>query len=533
MTAPVEISNSTPSPEATRKRRKEACHLPTRKASWADAHAPSLSLPLRFIATGILSFLAGIVLLAARPDVLASYHYNQYVIAATHIFVLGFGCSIVMGAMYQLTPVAVETRLFSERLARWHFPAHLLGAAGMVWSFWIWNMNLVGVFGALFAAGAALFIYNIVRTIARAPRRSVASAGLAGVLFWLAFTVVAGLVVAASKIWPVHPFDPLAAMHAHAHAGVLGIFILAIVAVSFRLLPMFALSELQSPHRAAWSLGLINAGLLGLFAAILWQSSLKPWCALVIVAGLAVYAVEVRAIVRARQRSKLDWGLKYLLTALGLLAPLSLLGLVLSWPSLPLTALTGQWETVYALVAILGVVGLSILGMLYKILPCLVWYRSYGPWVGRAKVPSLGDMYSTRLQSLTYVLYLSGLAGLGSATVLAHETGVRGSAMILLAALASFALNVGLIFSHWVRPRVGGDNSVKPFLTEFAVRKGLAPSIQSDGGDTPLPTRASRGEEDESSPDSTAMLLARRSVRHLTGRGNQTCEHVPQCASGQ
>jgi hypothetical protein len=438
------------------KRRKAACHLPTRKASWADAHAPSLSLPLRFIATGILSFLAGIGILAGHADVLTSYHYNHYVIAVTHVFVLGFGCSIVMGAMYQLTPVALETRLFSERLARWHFPAHLLGVAGMVWSFWTWNMNLVGVFGAMFAAGAALFICNIARTIARAPRRSVVSAGLAGVLFWLACTVAAGLLLAVSKIWPVHPFDPLAAMHAHAHAGVLGIFILAIVAVSFRLLPMFALSELQSPRRAAWALGLINAGLAGLVAAILWQSSLKPWCGLVIVAGLAVHAVEVRAILRARQRSKLDWGLKYLLTAFGLLGPLSLLGLVLSWPGLPLTALTGQLESVYALIAILGVVGMAILGMLYKILPFLVWYRSYGPWVGRAKVPSLGDLFSTRLQALTYFLYLTGLAGFSAATALAHETCARGSAMILIAALASFAMNVGLIFSHWVRPRCGG-----------------------------------------------------------------------------
>jgi len=53
--------------------------------------------------------LAGVIWIVAQPSVLALYHYNQSVIAVTHLFVLGCCCSIVMGAMYQLVPVALET----------------------------------------------------------------------------------------------------------------------------------------------------------------------------------------------------------------------------------------------------------------------------------------------------------------------------------------------------------------------------------------------------------------------------------------
>ena len=59
--------------------------------------------------------------LIASPPLLATYHYSPAAVAATHLFVLGWICSIVMGAMYQLVPVALETKLYSERLARVQF----------------------------------------------------------------------------------------------------------------------------------------------------------------------------------------------------------------------------------------------------------------------------------------------------------------------------------------------------------------------------------------------------------------------------
>jgi cbb3-type cytochrome oxidase subunit 1 len=104
-----------------------------------------------------------------QPSILASYHYNQNVIALTHLFVLGWICSIVMGAMYQLVPVALETKLYSEGLARWQFAFHLVGFIGMVWMFRAWNMKHVGYFGTLMTIGVGLFVFNIARTCGVCP----------------------------------------------------------------------------------------------------------------------------------------------------------------------------------------------------------------------------------------------------------------------------------------------------------------------------------------------------------------------------
>ncbi len=426
----------------------------SRQTARAAIPALSVSLPLRFILTGLLSLFAGVGLLVARPDLLATYHYNQYVVAVTHLFVLGWICPVIMGALYQLAPVVLETRLYSEKLARRHFLFHLAGFVGMVWMFWVWNLEEVGHFGSVLAIGVGLFVYNLGRTLARLPRWNVVAGAIVSALCWLSATVLAGLFVACAKCWPISPLDPIAQMHAHAHLGGVGIFLLLIVGVSYKLVPMFALSEVQSPRRAWLSVWLLNGGLLGLVVTLALASRWKLFFAVVVLSGLAVYGCELLAIVRARKRRHLDWGLKYFLTAISLLGPLAVLAMILSWPGLPLTPLTGQLENVYGFLALIGVVSFAMLGLLYKVVPFLVWYASYSRQIGRAKVPALADLYSARLQAVGYWTFLAGVLAASLATAWANETAVRWSCALLAASLVLFATNMGRVLAHLVRPKI-------------------------------------------------------------------------------
>lgn len=445
----------------------------TNPGSLSTANAPAITLPLRFIVTGLLAFVTGLVLLLLRPEILTTYHYNQHVIATTHLFVLGWICTVVMGSVYQLVPVALETKLHSERMARWQFVFHTVGFAGMVWMFWKWDMKQVGHFGSVLAVGVVLFVYNIARTLARVPRWNVVAAAVASTLLWLSTTVLAGLAIAAAKCAydpdsnaaagaafapainglkavasVVSKFDPIGAMHAHAHVGVLGVFIVLIVGVSYRLVPMFTLSELQSPRRAMASVILLNVGLVGAFVSVLTRSNTRPLFAGVVAVALALYFIELRAILRARKRRKLDWGVRGFLLGVGLLLPLSLLGLVLSWPSLPLTQLVGQLENAYGFLALLGTVTLAIQGMLYKIVPFIVWYSRYSRQIGRAPVPALSDLYSTRLQTAGLITYCAGLATCTAATVLSHAPFARTGAAVMIAGTVVFLVNIYKIMSH-------------------------------------------------------------------------------------
>jgi hypothetical protein len=393
--------------------------------------------------------------------------------------VLGWVCSVVMGAVYQLVPVALETRLFSERIARWQFAFHVVGFAGMVWMFWTWNMKQVGHFGSVFAVGAGLFIYNVVRTLLRVPRWNVIATAIASSVFWLGVTVLVGLSVAAGKCayefdTPLTQvggmrtvlrglqavgafmgrFDQLGAMHAHAHVGVLGCFVMLIVGVSYRLIPMFGVSHLQSPRRAAWSVWLLNVGLAGAFVSVLLRSPLKLGFGSVIVAGLFLYGLEIRAILLARHRGILDGAVRQFLMSMTLMVPVAALGLVLAWPRLPLTALTGQFETLYAFLAVFGVVSGAIMAMLYKIVPFLVWFGRYSQWIGRQKVPALAEMYSAPLQSAGGLCHGVALALCALGIVLASEWLVRAGAVTLCIALGLFLWNMTLVFRHFLKPHI-------------------------------------------------------------------------------
>jgi cbb3-type cytochrome oxidase subunit 1 len=441
-------------------------------------NAPSVTLPLTFMLTGLVALCVGVGWLVAQSAILATYHYNQWVIALTHLFVLGWICSIVMGAMYQLVPVALETKLYSQKLARWQFAFHLVGFAGMVWMFRAWNMKHVGHFGFLLALGVGLFVYNIARTLRCTPKWNVTATAVTAALFWISLTIVAGLSLATAKCsfesapdsaggftavilnalrlvaGFVAKFDPISTMHAHAHLGGVGCFTMLIVGVSYKLVPMFTLSELQSARRAGASVALLNVGLAGAFVTILLRSPWKLAFALVVVGGLAVYGWELIAILRARQRRALDWGMKSFLTAVGLVLPLSIVAVVLSWPGLPLTAFTGQLENVYGFLGIIGVVTFAIIGMLYKILPFLIWFGRYSRQIGRAQVPSLSQLYSARLQAAGYWLFLAGLAVTCPAILVSSEGGVRCGCALIALSVSTLAVNVGLMLTHLVAPRV-------------------------------------------------------------------------------
>ena len=441
-------------------------------------HAPDVTIPLRFMIVGIVSLLTTVLLLAWHPDVLANYHYNQHVVAITHLFILGFALSVVSGAMYQLVPVALETRLHSERLARWHFPIHFISAAGMVWMFWIWDMKQVGHFGSGLAIGVGFFIWNLVRTLRQVRGWTVVSFGIASTLFWLASVLIAGLAVTAGKCTyemverpDLHPllaapliglratagflsqFEPLAVMHAHAHLGILGVFLLLTIGIGYKLVPMFLISEIQSTRRAWASLWFLNLGLAATFLAILVQSPFKLLAALIVVAGLALYGLELRAIVHARRRQSLDAGLRAFLFSQALLAPASILGLWLARPGVALNETIGRLENAYGFITLFGVVALAILGMLYKILPFLVWFVAYGAHVGRGKTPSLQEMYSTPFQIAGLGLWILGLVIGLVAIGMAHPEIARIAALFLIASLACFLVNAARILSHLVLPR--------------------------------------------------------------------------------
>jgi hypothetical protein len=136
------------------------------------------------------------------------------------------------------------------------------------------------------------------------------------------------------------------------------------------------------------------------------------------------------------------------------LLPLSILAVVLSWPGLPLNPLTGQLENLYGFLGLIGVITFAIIGMLYKIIPFLVWFKSYSRQVGRAQVPALAEMYSTRWQAIGYWSYLAGLAISSGGIVSSSQTLIRWGSLSLGLSLVALLLNVAFMLTHFFKPKL-------------------------------------------------------------------------------
>ena len=135
----------------------------------SSANAPALDLPARFMALGITGLVIS-ALSAPWSLPLLQEHFSTFrLLAFVHLNTLGFVGAMLIGASYQLVPVAIQTPLASVRLGRW--------------SFWCYGLGLV-----VFLVGLAqTWLFGLA-----------AGATLLGI----GFLLYTGIILVTSTIWP-------------------------------------------------------------------------------------------------------------------------------------------------------------------------------------------------------------------------------------------------------------------------------------------------------------------------------------------
>ncbi|WP_126201580.1 hypothetical protein, partial [Thermus scotoductus] len=325
-----------------------------------------LSLPLGFFLLGEAFFLAFALLFALHPEVL-SVPRHPLGLALAHLFLLGLGVGVLLGAMHQLVPVVLETPLYRHELGYLVMFLWGLGVALLALGFAL-RPTLVPLGGGFALVGLLLFGYAMLRTFLLAPRWNRVATALAWVVFYLVLTPFLGLLQALSQRYGF--YDP-ERLTWHLLAGLGGVFLLSILGVGYKLLSMFTLTHGVDERVLGLLLFAANLGFLGLA-----MGERLGYLLLLLSYALALY--DTWRILKNRMKKALDIGVRHYL--LGLL----FLGLaLLALPFNPVWA---------ALWFALGFVGLVVTGMLYKILPFLVWTHRYAPRAGKEKVPLLKEM---------------------------------------------------------------------------------------------------------------------------------------------
>lgn len=396
----------------------------------------------------------GCAMLLVQPELLGLTHLHPWVIALTHAWVLGFFVTVACGAVYQLAPVALGTTLWSEACGWWHFGLVAVGVPGMVYSFWHWDLKLFGFFGSAVAVGVMLFSVNTWITVKRSARRGVVAWSLILAAAWLLLTVLAGLLLAANRLWFFIPIQPTSLLRAHAHLGLVGFFITLLQGVGFQLIPMFTLGEVRDWRLAKTGLWLSQTGLLVLTPSLVWQLAI-PACAAAsaITAGLIISGLGLKHSLATRKKRKLDSGTRSFLRGYIGICAAAIAGTMLALPGRPWDSAPGGFNAMtYAILGIFGGLMPCIAGMMCKVVPFLTWMRACGPRVGRGPTPSASALVHPRIErwglALQNLSAIPLLAGAWTMNALCLRVGV----CLLAAGVALFVVDMLGVLKHlWIQ----------------------------------------------------------------------------------
>lgn len=417
----------------------------------ATRHAPSFRLIQAHFGLGLAGLLLFSLALVARAVAIDGHFFQPTLLGLTHLCVLGWLLPITIGAMHQMIPVVFEVPVRSERLAWAAYALYVPGAVGFVAKLWAFQTGgaLFIVSAALLAASLALYAWNLLATLARAPAVTLTGAFVIAALGYLLVAAGIGFALAWNLYAPYLLVDHLHALRAHAHAAGLGFFGLLIMGVAFRLIEMFLLSYVKD-QRAGWvALVAVNVALAALLTSFVFGRA-RPLVWLGIVAatvGIAAFLQQIRLLWRARTRRRTDTAWRHTWLSFVYLGAALALGALLA------TAPVGaRWEArlqlAYGLFAIPGFIGTIIVGQLYKIAPFLVWLHRFSAYVGLKKVPAASDLLPEAPQRLQWALMHAGLACL-VAGVVGELAPLRvAGAAAFAASSALFARNLLVIYGR-------------------------------------------------------------------------------------
>jgi hypothetical protein len=413
--------------------------LPPRPGS-----GPAPDVPLRYLVLSAAAFVLAAPGVAWLAPELAGHYYHPHVVALTHVVTLGWITFAIMGASYQLVPIVLGRRIWSERLARWQYWLLLLGVSGMVAHFYAATWPGLVLAAGLFAAGVVLHLMNMALTLRGFDRRDFTARlivlGYAG----LALTMVFGLLLGGGHVVNVLPGDFFATLHAHVHLALLGWIMPMVLGVAARVYPMFLLAPAPHgwPERLQfWGLAigvpLVTLGLL------LRVPAAEISGALAVAGAAAGHLARVVWMARRRRRPHLDWGLRLVLTGATFIVPGSLLGL-----ALVLGLISGpRFALAYMDVVLGGWISLTIAGMMLKIVPFLVWYRVYSPRAGKERVPTLPDLSWVRAEGAACVLLTAGFIALAGAMVGGSAEAIRAAGVVLALGALAFGAALGRVLA--------------------------------------------------------------------------------------
>jgi hypothetical protein len=404
-----------------------------------------LAVLLPFLLTGACAAaLFGLLLPWVAPEAVQAPDF-PHVLALVHLATLGWLTMTIMGASLQLVPVMTVAPLRATRFLGFQYPLYASGVLLLLSGFWWMRPWLLAAGGIVIVLVVLHYVVVQGITLLHATTRPLTLRYLAASLAYLCLVVGLGLTAALNMQFGFLGADTDRLLLIHLTLGVLGWLSSLLRGVSYTLVRLFALAHGHSDRLGRVIFVLLQGSIVGLALGFLFS-----WLALILLAGGVlmatawIFAYDFGRMLRGRHRKVLDVTQYHSMAAVVyfcLMAPSGIASVLFRWQQPAVLAALG-------LATLVGWLGQSIIGYLYKIVPFLIWHTRYGPLVGRERVPLMRELVHERWAWLSWWLINGGLPCVILSALFSWSVPLSITSGLVGAGLVLAAVNIAGVVRH-------------------------------------------------------------------------------------
>ena len=360
--------------------------------------SPPLSVPMRFfLSAPLFGIAAGLMLLLGDEGILLN-RWSVNTLVVVHIITLGVISMMMIGAVQQLLPVLMGVIIpRAEITSRILHLLWSLGTLLLLVGIALHEPGLVSTGVALLAIAILIFVIAVIQALIRSDSRHGTLLAIGAALISLLFTLLLMLWILNDSGWMAPVAHPLTNLHMS--WGIFGWFLLLMIGVAYQVVPMFQLTPEFPPIVRRYLVPVVFMALLAWSGSELLHQAWLGWIAIVVlVASLGLYALTLLRLQQQRKRRLPDITLSY--WRIAMIALLVSMWLWLAGYSLGDSRWSASLMESAVVLFLMGGVLSAVSGMLFKIVPFLVWlhlnnlYQSAGAWQGN--VPNVRQVIPER-----------------------------------------------------------------------------------------------------------------------------------------
>jgi len=386
-------------------------------------------------------------------DSLSISYIGPKILGLIHILILSWITVIIFGALYQLIPVVMEVKLYSEILAYMSFGLTSIGSLLMTYSFWnnyIGNNYIIMVGGIMVILATILFAVNTIKSALKSTVKSIENKFITTSIIWLLLTVLLGFFIILNTNYGFVNKSNIDLLKIHFLFGTVGWFMMLVIGVASTLMPMFFISHKLNKSYLKYAYYLININLILISFLLYFIPNILILFIVgtLIITGFLFFIKYNFDAYKKRLRRNLDIGMKLSVLAFLLLFFALILAFAVMLSSKLIPNYSVNIYLIFGSLIILGFLTTLILGQMYKTLPFIVWLQKYQDKVGKYKIPLPNDLYSEKIADLHYYSYVMAIVSLIFGLIISVSLIIKIASVFFFITAVLYAYNTFKIIFH-------------------------------------------------------------------------------------